>query len=84
MNYLTGRAPDMESLLQWAGYRNRQDDPKPITRRDVDMQVTVNGIGPSVLDGHLWAFHNLNLTNQAKEVFNHVPCIHGMEVRQPW
>ena len=39
-----------------------------------------NGIDPSVLDGHLWAFLNLNLTNQAKEVFNNVPSVHGLEV----
>ena len=79
-DYLIGRAPDMDSLLRWAEYRNRQEDPKPITRKDVDMQVTVSGIDPSVLDGHLWAFLNLNLTNQAKDVFHNVPGVHGLEV----
>ena len=52
MNYLIDRAPDMESLLQGAECRNRQEDQEPITRRDVDMQVTV-GIDPSILEGHL-------------------------------
>ena len=44
------------------------------------MQVTVNGIDLSVLDGHLWVFLNLSLTSQAKEVFNNVPSMHGLEV----
>ena len=44
------------------------------------MQATVNGIDPSVLDGHLWAFLNLNLTHQTTEVFNNVPSMHGLEV----
>ena len=61
-------------------HRNRQEDSKPITTRDVDMQVIVNGIGPSVLDGHLWAFLGLKFTNQAHEVFNNVPSMHGLEV----
>ena len=67
-------------VLQLAELRNRQDDPRPITRREVDLQVTVNGVDSSVLDGHLWGFLNLNLTNQAKEVFNNVPSMHGLEV----
>ena len=52
----------------------------PIQRHEVDRQTTVNGVDPSVLDGHLWAFLNLNLTHQAKEVFNNVPSMHGLEV----
>jgi hypothetical protein len=51
----------MQSLLQWAEYRNRTENPLPIIRADVDAQITVNGIGPAVLDGRLWAFLNLNL-----------------------
>ena len=42
--------------------------------------ATVNGVDPNVLDGHLWAFLNLNLTGQATEVFNSVPTMHGLEV----
>ena len=80
MNYLIGRAPDIESLFLCAEHRSRQDDPRPIQRNEVDAQSTVNGIDPSVLDGHLWAFLNLNLTHQAKEVFNNVPSMHGLEV----
>ena len=41
---------------------------------------TVNGVGPNVLDGQLWAFLNLNLTGQAHEVFNTVPAMHGLDV----
>ena len=44
------------------------------------MRVTVNGIDLSVLDEHLWAFLNPNFTNQAKQVFNNVPSLHGLEV----
>ena len=80
LNCLIGRAPDMQSLLQWAEYRNRTENPLPIIRADVDAQVTVNGIDPTVLDGHLWAFLNLNLTGQAKELSNNVPSMHGLEV----
>ena len=77
MNYLIGRAPDIESLLLWAEHRSRQDDPKPIHRNEVDTQATVNGIDPSVLDGHLWAFLNLNLTHQAKECLSTYPACMG-------
>ena len=66
MNYLIGRDPDIESLLLWAEHRSRQDDPRPIQRNEVDAQSTVNGIDPSVLDGHLWAFFNLNLRIRPK------------------
>ena len=34
MNYLIGRAPDMQHLLQWAESRNVGPDPKPITPTD--------------------------------------------------
>ena len=33
MNYLIGRAPDIQHLLQWAESRNHGSDPKPITSR---------------------------------------------------
>ena len=80
MNYLIGRAPDIEGLLRWAESRNLQQDPPPISRTEVNLQVTPNGVDPSVLDGHLWGFLNLNLTGQAKEIFNNVPTMHGLEV----
>ena len=80
MNYLIGRAPDIESLLLWAERRSRQEDPKPIHRNEVDSQVTVNGVDPSVLDGHIWAYLNLNITHQTKEVFDNVPSMRGLEV----
>ena len=80
MNYLIGRAPDMLELLQWAESRNVGSDPKPITSADVRVLTTVNGVDPNVLDGHLWAFLNLNLTGQAKEVFNNTTVMHGLEV----
>ena len=82
MNYLIGRAPDMESRLPWAEHRNRQDDPKPITRREDGMQVIVNGIGPSVLDGHLWAFLNLSLNNQGGLFQNCLRRIWGFTPQQ--
>ena len=65
MNYLIGRAPDIQSLLQRAEARNLQTDPQPISMTEVGMLSTANGVDPNVLDGHLWAFLNLNLTGQA-------------------
>ena len=55
-------------------------DPRPITSADVSMLTTINGVDPNVLDGHLWAFLNLNLTGQAEEVFNNVTVMQGLEV----
>ena len=66
MNYLIGRAPDMQHLLQWAGSRRVRSDPKPTTSADVSILNTINGVDPNVLHGHLWAFPNLNLTGQAE------------------
>ena len=43
-------------------------------------QITIIGADPPVLGGHLWAFLDLNLTGQTKEVFNNVPSMHGLEV----
>ncbi len=80
MNYLIGSAPGIQSLLQWAEYRGRHGTPLPIIRADVDAQITVNGVDPTVFDGRLWAFANLNLTGQAKEVSNNVPGMRGLEV----
>ncbi len=54
VNYLIGRAPDIQSLLQWAEARNLQTDPRPITMTGVGMLSTVNGVDPDVLGGHLW------------------------------
>ncbi len=80
MKYLIGRAPGIETLLKWAESRNLQRDPQPIDRNEVGVQTTPNGVDPSVLDGHMWGFLNLNLTGQAKEIFNNVPPMHGLEV----
>ena len=80
VNYLIGRPPDTQHLFQYAESRNVGSEPKPITSADVSGLTNVNGVDPNVLDGHLWAFLNLNLTGQAKEVFNNVTVMHGLEV----
>ena len=80
MDYFIGRAPGIHSILLWAGSRNRQGGAPPTTRGDVDAQRTVNGVHPSVLDGHLWAFLSLNLTWRGKPVFTDVLSMHGLEI----
>ncbi len=74
--YIVGKLPMAKWLLQWA------EDYKAvgIPMADVNALAARMEEDPIVINHLLWAFFNINLVNEAREIFCNVEDSHGLEV----
>ena len=74
--YLVGKLPVMGKLLTWA----EEFKKVPITGDHVmNLRMTMED-DPIVVAHLLWAFFNLNLVGEAREIFSNIEASHGFEV----
>ena len=75
--YLVGRAPDLRLLLPWA---EKQTD--IISDYGANAFGAAHGcdVPPWILSRHVWSFLNMNLKDEAWEIFDNCPVGNGLEV----
>ncbi len=75
--YLVSRAPDLRTLLPWA---EKQTD--VISDYSANVFGAANGceVPPWILSRHVWGFLNVNLKDEAWEIFDNCPGGNGLEV----
>ncbi len=74
--YFVGKMPVCKQLLQWAEeFKN-----VAITMQDVQNLAGWMEEDPGVISHLLWAFFNINLIGEAREIFCNVEDSHGLEV----
>ena len=77
-NYFIGRCAEYNQLLQWTEKMNHT----PITFEELRAHGAVLRMrnDPVMLGRHFWAYLNLNLVAEAKDVFQNTDALNGFEV----